>query len=88
MHYLKLIEALLMTEGKINAPMFCDVFGCGRQWASKKFSEYQKKAPGKMTYTPAGPGSAYYAHPDFKPVFLKSDPRAYIKACKVVFDQG
>jgi len=81
----KFIEAVLIVDGQINTKRIIEVFGCGRQWASRLFKEYKENCPKNMVYKPQGAGSCYHMTDDFEAKYLKGDPEEYLACIEVVF---
>lgn len=85
--YFKMIDALLMTEGKFNTKPIIERFGVTRAHVSKIIREYKEQRPQNMVYKPEGQGSQYHKIDTFEPLALKGDPEEFLACLDVVFSE-
>ncbi|MET2951724.1 hypothetical protein ABXV18_26960 [Vibrio owensii] len=83
--YLRFIDAILISFGKVKSNDFKEYFGVSRQCASKAINRYLAKYPDNMTYKAAGPGSCYERSDLFDGQELDGWACEYLEALRVVF---
>ncbi|MBM13142.1 MAG: hypothetical protein CME57_01065 [Halieaceae bacterium] len=74
----RLIEIVAMWEGRLTTRHLCDVFGIGRQQASKDINNYKRSiGPGNLEYDPIAKG--YRPSADFAPKVSRGEAEEYLE---------
>ncbi|MCG9660871.1 hypothetical protein [Vibrio mediterranei] len=81
---LKFIEAKLLTDKQVSTRHIVEMFGCGRQHASKMFRIYRIEWPDSIKYEPRGSGSAYEATEKFEARYLQIKPYEFLESLEKV----
>ena len=72
----RFIEIVAMWEGRLTTRHLCDVFGIGRQQASKDINNYKRSiGPGNLEYDPIAKG--YRPSADFTPKVSRGEAEEY-----------
>ena len=78
----RFIEIVAMWEGRLTTRHLCDVFGIGRQQASKDINNYKRSiGPGNLEYDPIAKG--YRPSADFTPKVSRGRQRNTWKSSQV-----
>ena len=81
----RFIEIVAMWEGRLTTRHLCDVFGIGRQQASKDINNYKRSiGPGNLDYDPIAKG--YRPSVDFAPKVSRGEAEEYLEIVAGVSD--
>ena len=81
----RFIEIVAMWEGRLTTRHLCDVFGIGRQQASKDINNYKRSiGPGNLDYDPIAKG--YRPSADFAPKVSRGEAEEYLEIVAGVSD--
>lgn len=81
----RFIEIVAMWEGRLTTRHLCDVFGIGRQQASKDINNYKRSiGPGNLDYDPIAKG--YRPSANFAPKVSRGEAEEYLEIVAGVSD--